>query len=101
MIAIDAARAEFVPQRPRETATAAGIQLLVEEFLAEELLFARGVVVPTARFAADYGMDSIDLLELAVDAQERFGAEISDDALAKVETVGDFGRCVIEAIARR
>ena len=46
-------------------------------------------------------MDSLDLLEIAVDAQERFGAEISDEALAKVVTVADFGRCVIEAIGRR
>jgi acyl carrier protein len=77
------------------------MQLLVEEFLTEELGFAPGVVVPSARFWADFGIDSLDLLELAVDAQERFGAEISDEALAEVETVGDFGRCVSEAVARR
>ena len=77
------------------------VQALVVEFLTEELGFAPGVVVPTARFTADYGVDSLDLLELAVDAQERFGAEISDEALAKVETVADFGRCVSEAIKGR
>ena len=77
------------------------MQLLVEEFLTEELGFAPGVVVPSARFGADFGIGSLDLLELAVDAQERFGAEISDEALADVETVGDFGRCVCEAVARR
>jgi acyl carrier protein len=46
-------------------------------------------------------VDSLDLLELGVDAQERFGAEISDEALAQVVTVADFGRCVSEAIAHR
>ena len=77
------------------------LQQLIEEFLTEALGFAPGVVVPTARFTADYGMSSLDLLELAIDAQERFGAEISDEALARVETVGDFGRCVVEAVGRR
>ena len=83
------------------TGDSGSIEELVEEFLTEELGFAPGEVVPTARFAADYGVDSLDLIELAVDAQERFGAEISDEALAEVVTVGDFGRCVAEAIAHR
>jgi acyl carrier protein len=82
-------------------AAAPDMQALVEEFLTEELGFAPGVVVATARFRDDYGVDSLDLLELAVSAQERFGAGISDDALAQVETVGDFGRCVAEAVAHR
>ena len=83
------------------SASAPEIQALVEEFLTEELGFAPGVVVPTARFWDDYGVDSLDLLEVAVDAQERFGAEIGDDALAKVVTVGDFGLCVADAVAHR
>lgn len=83
------------------TEDSGGIEQLVEEFLTEELGFAPGEVVPTARFADDFGVDSLDLLELGVDAQERFGAEISDEALAQVVTVADFGRCVSEAIAHR
>lgn len=83
------------------TGDSGNIEQLVEEFLTEELGFAPGEVMATARFAADFGVDSLDLLELSVDAQERFGAEISDEALAQVVTVADFGRCVSEAIARR
>jgi acyl carrier protein len=83
------------------TGDSASIEQLVEEFLTEELGFAPGEVVATARFADDFGVDSLDLLELGVDAQERFGAEISDEALATVVTVADFGRCVVEAIERR
>ena len=98
---VTAAHTEFARPRPGGTATASSIQRLVEEFLGEELGFAPGEVAATARFAADFGVDSLDLLEIAVDAQERFGAQISDEALAEVVTVADFGRCVIEAIARR
>jgi hypothetical protein len=67
--------------QPDETAMAPALHQLVDEFLTEPLGFAPGEVVPAA--------------------QERFGAEISDEALADVETVGDFGRCLGEAIARR
>jgi acyl carrier protein len=79
----------------------ADLQALVEEFLAEQLGFPPGVVVATAHFRDDYGIGSGDLLELTVDAQERFGVEIGDDAIARVETVGDFGRCVADAVAYR
>jgi acyl carrier protein len=101
MVTADAARTDFASPRPSETAAAGSIQQLVEEFLGEELGFAPGAVVSTSRFAADFGVDPLDLLELAVDAQERFGAEIRDEALLKVVTVADFGRCVAEAIGRR
>ena len=101
MVTGDAVRRELAPSLRNEIGTALNVQELVEEFLTEELGFAPGEVVATARFADDFGVDSMDLLELAVDAQERFGVEISDEALAKVMTVGDFDRCVSEAIARR
>jgi len=101
MVTGDTARTELATPRPSGAATARSIQQLVEEFLGEELGFAPGEVTATARFAADFGVNSLDLLELTVEAQERFGAEISDEALAEVVTVADFGRCVIEAIGRR
>jgi acyl carrier protein len=52
----------------------------------------------TARIDEDLGMDSLDLLSLAIEAQARFGIEIGDAALANVRTVGDFQRCVVDAI---
>ena len=93
---IDRAKCRATPQ----PALAAPIQLLVEEFLGEVLGLAPGELGPTARFADDLSVDSFDLLEIAVEAQDRFGAEIPDEALADVVTVGDFGRCVSEAIKR-
>jgi acyl carrier protein len=97
----DTTRSGIVPSRVDRAHTAPTIEGLVEEFLTEALGFAPGVVVPSARFWDDYGVGSLDLLELAVDAQERFGVEITDEALREIETVADFGRCVAEAIAHR
>jgi acyl carrier protein len=100
MAAVDPARTERLASRTRAGAAVTTRQL-VEEFVAEWLGLASVEVTPTARFVADLGVDSFDLLELAVEAQDRFDAEIGDEALADVVTVGDFCRCAIEAIAQR
>jgi acyl carrier protein len=87
---------------PRQSGPAARtIHALVEEFVGEALGLAPGEVGRAARFADDLGVDAFDLLELAVEAEERFGVEIGDEALAEVITVGDLGRCVIEAMRRQ
>jgi acyl carrier protein len=87
---------------PRSSSPAVGdLEQLVEEFLVEALSLAPVESNPTARFVEDFGVDSFDLLELAVEAQDRFGVEISDAALAEVVTVGDFARCVFEAMNGR
>lgn len=39
--------------------------------------------------ANDLGADSIDTLELAMEMEEEFGIEISDEELAKVKTIQD------------
>lgn len=55
-----------------------------------------GVVDPIhlqrdARFVEDLGVtDSLDMIELAQEAEERYGVEFDDDDLNRIKTVGDF-----------
>lgn len=42
----------------------------------------------------DLGLDSLDVLELAMVLEEEFGIEIPDEELEPVATVGDFVRAV-------
>lgn len=59
----------------------------VTKFLTEEL----GVdtnVEPTDQLA-DLA-DSLEVVGIAVEAEERFGVEITDDDLEKINTIGDF-----------
>ena len=46
-------------------------------------------VVPAARFREDLEADSLDLVELIMEFEEKFGGEISDEEAQKITTVGD------------
>jgi len=46
-------------------------------------------VVPEARFREDLEADSLDLVELIMAFEDKFGGEISDEDAQKIVTVGD------------
>ena len=46
-------------------------------------------VTPEARFREDLEADSLDLVELIMAFEEKFGGEISDEEAQKLATVGD------------
>lgn len=45
-------------------------------------------ITPEARFREDLEADSLDLVELIMAFEEKFGAEISDEDAQKITTVG-------------
>jgi acyl carrier protein len=47
-----------------------------------------GKVTPEARFREDLEADSLDLVELIMAFEEKFGSEISDEDAQKITTVG-------------
>lgn len=55
-----------------------------------ELLGADPVkIIPEARFREDLEADSLDLVELIMAFEEKFGGEISDEDAQKITTVGE------------
>ena len=46
-------------------------------------------IIPEARFREDLDADSLDLVELIMAFEEKFGGEISDDQAQKITTVGE------------
>ena len=46
-------------------------------------------ITPEARFREELEADSLDLVELIMAFEDKFGAEISDEAAQKIVTVGD------------
>lgn len=46
-------------------------------------------IVPEAKFREDLEADSLDLVELIMAFEEKFGGEISDEDAQKIITVGD------------
>jgi acyl carrier protein len=47
------------------------------------------MIAPHSRFLEDLGADSLDLVELIMAFEDKFGAEISDEDAQKITTLGD------------
>jgi acyl carrier protein len=61
----------------------------VKAIIVDKLGVDEAQVVPTARFREDLQADSLDLVELIMEFEEKFGGEISDEEAQKITTVGE------------
>jgi acyl carrier protein len=69
----------------------------VKAVIVELLSIDEEKVTPEARFREDLEADSLDLVELIMAFEEKFGEEISDEDAQKINTVGE----VVEYIEAR
>lgn len=65
------------------------IQGKVKEIVVDVLGVDASRVVTEARFREDLEADSLDLVELIMQFEEKFGGEISDEDAQKIQTVGE------------
>ena len=56
-------------------------------------------ITPEAGFIDDLGADSLDTIELVMAFEEEYGIEIPDEDAAKIRTVGDAEKYLLERIA--
>jgi acyl carrier protein len=61
----------------------------VKKIIVDLLGVDEAKVTPKARFREDLEADSLDLVELIMAFEDKFGAEISDEAAQKITTVGE------------
>jgi len=73
------------------------IQQEVIEIIVEQLGVDAADVAPEKSFVEDLNADSLDLTELIMTFEERFGFEISEEDAEKLKTVAD----VIDYIEKR
>ncbi|GAA9591839.1 hypothetical protein UBN78_12010 [Helicobacter pylori] len=66
----------------------------IQAVIAEQLEIDVSQVTPEAKFVKDLGVDSLDVLELIMALEERFGVEISDEQAEKIVNVGDVMRYI-------
>ena len=61
----------------------------VKAIIVDKLGVDESKVTPQARFREDLEADSLDLVELIMEFEEKFGGEISDEEAQKITSVGD------------
>lgn len=69
---------------------------LVREHLAEELEVDAAEIGDRTRFKEDLDADSLDLYELVMELEDRYGISVSEEQASKIATVGDAVEFVVE-----
>ena len=69
---------------------------LVREHLAEELEVEIGRIGEETRFKEDLDADSLDLYELVMELEDRYGISVSEEQASRIKTVGDAVGFVVE-----
>ena len=65
------------------------VQKEIIDIIVEQLGVDAADVTPAKSFVEDLNADSLDLTELIMTFEERFGFEISEEDAEKLKTVGD------------
>jgi acyl carrier protein len=72
------------------------VMKLVREHLAEELEVDPARIEEGTSFRDDLDADSLDLYELVMELEDRYGISVSEEQAAKIKTVGDAVEFVLE-----
>jgi acyl carrier protein len=69
---------------------------LVRNHLAEELEVDVAKISEQTRFKEDLDADSLDLYELVMELEDRYGVAVSEQQAAQIKTVGDAVEFVLD-----
>ncbi len=69
---------------------------LVRSHLSEELEVETAEISEQTRFKEDLDADSLDLYELVMELEDRYGVSVSEEQAARIKTVGDAVEFVVE-----
>lgn len=73
------------------------VMAVVTEHLSTELEVDASRIGPATRFKEDLDADSLDLYELVMELEDRYGVKVSEEEAAEIESVGD----VVEFVCSR
>jgi acyl carrier protein len=65
------------------------VMQLVREHLVAELELEPAEIKEESRFREDFDADSLDLYELVMELEDRYGISVSEQEAGEISTVGD------------
>jgi acyl carrier protein len=68
----------------------AEIKQKINEILIEEFEIEQEQITPTARFKEDFDIDSLDLVDLVVVIERKFGFKVKGEELVKIKMLQEF-----------
>ncbi len=71
----------------------------IQNILMQQLDVKREQLTENATIMGDLGADSLDVVEIGINLEERFNLTIPDDEWDKVKTVGELYESVSECLA--
>src|SRR5829696_3639919 len=80
----------------KSTMTREEVLRLVREHLSEELEVDAAKIGEQTRFKEDLDADSLDLYELVMELEDRYGVSVSEEQASRIATVGDAVDFVVE-----
>ncbi len=82
-----------------QTLDSASILAAFADIITEETGIPVADITPEKTFVDDLDVDSLSMMTIVVEAQEKFDVEIPDEALTELKTVGDAVAFVVAARA--
>ena len=73
----------------------------VQDILMHQLQVNREQIKPEAAIMADLGADSLDMVEIAMKAEEEFSLTLPDEEAEKIVTVDDLYEAVGKLLGRK
>jgi acyl carrier protein len=71
----------------------------VKSILAQQLDLDESKITMDSLIVDDLGADSLEIVDLAMNLEDEFDLQISDEAIENVKTVGDVVRLIEESLA--
>ncbi len=68
----------------------------IKKILVDEMQIDPSDITPEAELVNDLGINSLELADMVLLCEERFGIEIKDDDIHKFLTVGDVAKYIEE-----
>ena len=73
----------------------------VNTFLTEDFEIPAEKLIPTARLREDVGIDSLDVVDVIISVDEKFGIRLTNQEMSQLRTLDDFYNLIVAKTARQ